>query len=669
MYDPNYDYYNILGLHSGKSSTPDQVRKQYRIQALKYHPDKNKNRDSEETFKNILKAYRCLSDANLKVAYDSEKASYIIKNSSQVNTKTTPATSGDDAGYSNTTYNEGAGRSYYRNNYNSLFSSSGDKAYNHHDGYKSFNSRPSKPKPKSAFEVFNADKFNPSNKKNYTEPSRKSSPVPETCHESSFFSFSSSTTFEPQFHHAEGNEIEGLINDYMNDFTQYKYRFDNPNPIRETAPLKPSQSNYFTSGEPYFKSHTVPCQPNVVGKKPSHVFSKTETKARKPSCSNAFHSRNKFSNKRDEVNNSRSEMSTKPKERKFKTPKSFKNHSQYKNTFGLFSLDSYENDLEREIQQTRMGNNKNVEPQVWAFHRYSSEPTKNVKPQACKRDIKVPKSVKKNIQKKKSIGVERELNCWQIKDEKLPSNDIGGNFNMSGIRTNLPRDIYVKSQKGGMGHSPEIEPGKDIGFDFHPYSKYAELDLSSDSEVDIKCFQSSSSNNESDDEYCSATDDDLCEYISDLKFKEDTNEEFCSDSGSIVSSTGEEFEQSIDEPSNFDAIERIIVDLKQLLAAPPSMYLFNHNTMSVDIKLHLSQYSKSYNSYIRELNAKFRDFQELLYDDDNDGHKYDNDDDVDIYEQFMNFFESEIEIKDEWNEIVRKNKKYITECNKLLRQK
>lgn len=62
------DYYNVLGIQKGASE--DEIKKAYRKQALKYHPDKNKSPDAEEKFKEIAEAYDVLSDPKKKDIYD-----------------------------------------------------------------------------------------------------------------------------------------------------------------------------------------------------------------------------------------------------------------------------------------------------------------------------------------------------------------------------------------------------------------------------------------------------------------------------------------------------------------------------------------------------------------------------------------------------------------------
>jgi len=62
------DYYEILGLT--KTATAAEIKSAYRKMALKFHPDRNKEKDAEEKFKEINEAYQVLSDAKKKQAYD-----------------------------------------------------------------------------------------------------------------------------------------------------------------------------------------------------------------------------------------------------------------------------------------------------------------------------------------------------------------------------------------------------------------------------------------------------------------------------------------------------------------------------------------------------------------------------------------------------------------------
>ncbi|KAG5632964.1 hypothetical protein H5410_004681 [Solanum commersonii] len=62
------DYYAILGLE--KSCSVEEIRKAYRKLSLKVHPDKNKAPGSEEAFKKVSKAFKCLSDDDSRRHYD-----------------------------------------------------------------------------------------------------------------------------------------------------------------------------------------------------------------------------------------------------------------------------------------------------------------------------------------------------------------------------------------------------------------------------------------------------------------------------------------------------------------------------------------------------------------------------------------------------------------------
>eukprot|EP00063_Salmo_salar_P010948 XP_013985783.1 PREDICTED: dnaJ homolog subfamily B member 1-like [Salmo salar] len=62
------DYYNVLGIQKG--ATEDEIKKAYRKQALRYHPDKNKSPKAEDKFKEIAEAYDVLSDPKKKDIYD-----------------------------------------------------------------------------------------------------------------------------------------------------------------------------------------------------------------------------------------------------------------------------------------------------------------------------------------------------------------------------------------------------------------------------------------------------------------------------------------------------------------------------------------------------------------------------------------------------------------------
>mmetsp|Transcript_77477 Transcript_77477/g.199466 ORF Transcript_77477/g.199466 Transcript_77477/m.199466 type:complete len:303 (+) Transcript_77477:88-996(+) len=62
------DFYKVLGLERGASEA--EIGKAYKKLALKYHPDKNKEKNAEETFKKISEAYSTLSDGEKRKMYD-----------------------------------------------------------------------------------------------------------------------------------------------------------------------------------------------------------------------------------------------------------------------------------------------------------------------------------------------------------------------------------------------------------------------------------------------------------------------------------------------------------------------------------------------------------------------------------------------------------------------
>ncbi|KTC77071.1 molecular chaperone DnaJ [Legionella brunensis] len=63
------DYYELLGVNRGAEE--GEIKKAYRKLAMKYHPDRNSNdKEAEEKFKEIQKAYAVLSDPQKRAAYD-----------------------------------------------------------------------------------------------------------------------------------------------------------------------------------------------------------------------------------------------------------------------------------------------------------------------------------------------------------------------------------------------------------------------------------------------------------------------------------------------------------------------------------------------------------------------------------------------------------------------
>jgi molecular chaperone DnaJ len=62
------DYYEVLGVERGASQ--DEIKKAFRKLAFQYHPDRNKEADAEDKFKEISEAYAVLSDEQKKAQYD-----------------------------------------------------------------------------------------------------------------------------------------------------------------------------------------------------------------------------------------------------------------------------------------------------------------------------------------------------------------------------------------------------------------------------------------------------------------------------------------------------------------------------------------------------------------------------------------------------------------------
>ena len=84
-YENRKDYYKILGLD--KNATKEEIKKNYKKLALKYHPDRNKdNKETKETnetkFKESTEAYEILSDPQKRHAYDNPQPEFQIMNDS-----------------------------------------------------------------------------------------------------------------------------------------------------------------------------------------------------------------------------------------------------------------------------------------------------------------------------------------------------------------------------------------------------------------------------------------------------------------------------------------------------------------------------------------------------------------------------------------------------------
>jgi molecular chaperone DnaJ len=62
------DYYEVLGVP--RDASKDNIKRAYRKLALQYHPDRNKNPDAPERFREISEAYAVLSDDEKRAHYD-----------------------------------------------------------------------------------------------------------------------------------------------------------------------------------------------------------------------------------------------------------------------------------------------------------------------------------------------------------------------------------------------------------------------------------------------------------------------------------------------------------------------------------------------------------------------------------------------------------------------
>jgi curved DNA-binding protein len=62
------DYYKVLGV--ARDAAADDIKKEYRKLARKYHPDVSKEKDAGERMKEVNEAYAVLSDPEKRAAYD-----------------------------------------------------------------------------------------------------------------------------------------------------------------------------------------------------------------------------------------------------------------------------------------------------------------------------------------------------------------------------------------------------------------------------------------------------------------------------------------------------------------------------------------------------------------------------------------------------------------------
>jgi len=64
------DYYHILDIKINASQ--DEIKKAFKVQALRWHPDKNKGKDTTREMQDINEAFLILKDTEARIRYDLE---------------------------------------------------------------------------------------------------------------------------------------------------------------------------------------------------------------------------------------------------------------------------------------------------------------------------------------------------------------------------------------------------------------------------------------------------------------------------------------------------------------------------------------------------------------------------------------------------------------------
>jgi curved DNA-binding protein CbpA len=70
------DYYAVLEINS--NSSQDAIKDAYKVQALKWHPDKNPDVDTTDRMQKINEAYLILKDSEARLLFDEEYKRYKV---------------------------------------------------------------------------------------------------------------------------------------------------------------------------------------------------------------------------------------------------------------------------------------------------------------------------------------------------------------------------------------------------------------------------------------------------------------------------------------------------------------------------------------------------------------------------------------------------------------
>lgn len=118
------NYYKILGLNFNASKK--DISHAYKMLAMKYHPDVNKEKDAQEKFKEISESYQTLKDPLLKKEYDIKFKNFIL-NAYKESVEGSQNSGTYGASYTNQNKYQNSYQSAYYNAYtNSYFTSKND---------------------------------------------------------------------------------------------------------------------------------------------------------------------------------------------------------------------------------------------------------------------------------------------------------------------------------------------------------------------------------------------------------------------------------------------------------------------------------------------------------------------------------------------------------------